>query len=234
MTRSRHILSPRIPWGPEEDAIIRALFPINATRDVARLIDRTASGVSQRARRLGVRKDAHYLATEAHRFNGHEPGSIKHRFRKGGVPANKGLRRPGWAPGRMRETQFKKGRPAHEARNYVPIGTEKVDPKRKALMRKVTDDPTIFPVNRWRPVHTMVWEAAHGPVPDGHIVVFRPGTKTFVAAEITLDKLELVSFSENMRRNSIHNLPESIKSTVRALGYLRRRINREEQHEKQD
>ena len=68
----------------------------------------------------------------------------------------KGLRRPGWSTGRMAETQFKKGRPAIEARNYVPIGTEKVDPERKVLMRKITDDPKLFPVNRWRPVHVLV------------------------------------------------------------------------------
>ena len=79
----------------------------------------------------------------------------------------------------MRETQFKKGRPASEARNYVPIGTEKVDPKRKVLMRKVTDDPALFPVNRWRPVHVMVWEAENGPVPT-YIDLLRVTTDTIV------------------------------------------------------
>lgn len=227
MTRSRHILLPRIPWGPEEDAIIRDLFPTNATGEVAALIDRSESSVAQRARRLGLSKDPEYLATSAHRLNGRDPRSKAHQFRKGQVPANKGLRRPGYAPGRMRETQFKKGRMSGRAQhNYRPIGTEKIDPKRKVLMRKVTDDPTIFPVKRWRPVHVIVWEAAHGPAPDGHIVVFRPGMKTFLASEITVDRLELVTLAENMQRNTIHNYPPEIKRAMQARGALNRVIRR--------
>jgi hypothetical protein len=30
----------------------------------------------------------------------------------------------------------------------------------------------------WVAVHRLVWEQAHGPVPPGHIVVFRPGRHT--------------------------------------------------------
>lgn len=137
----------------------------------------------------------------------------------------------------MRESQFKKGRPASEASNYVPIGTEKVDPKRKVLMRKVTDDPAIFPTRRWRPVHVMVWEAANGPVPEGHIVVFRPGLKTLVAAEITADRLETVTLAENMRRNSYHNrFPPELKELVHLKARITRRVRRrtkEQQDEEQ-
>lgn len=135
----------------------------------------------------------------------------------------------------MRETQFKKGRLAHEACNYVPIGTEKVDRKRKVLMRKMTDDPSLFPVSRWSPVHVLVWQAANGPIPAGHICIFKPGTKTFVANEITIDKLEVVSFAENMRRNTVHNLPAPLPQLVLLRGRLNRKLNRlERPHEKQD
>ena len=107
------------------------------------------------------------------------------------------------------------------------IGTEKVDPKRKVLMRKVTDDPALFPVNRWRPVHVVVWEAANGPVPEGHIVVFRPGLKTLVAAEITADRLETVTLAENMRRNSYHNrFPPELKELVHLKARITRRVRR--------
>ena len=37
------------------------------------------------------------------------PRGRKYEFKPGNVPANKGLRRPGFAPGRMAKTQFKKG-----------------------------------------------------------------------------------------------------------------------------
>lgn len=153
--------------------------------------------------------------------------SIANRFKQGGNPAIKRLRRPGWAPGDMAKTQFKKGRPASESRNYVPMGTEKVDPKRKVLMRKVTDDPSIFPAQRWRPVHVIVWEAEHGPLPEGHIVIFRPGMKTFAADEITADRLEIVTLAENMRRNTFHNrYPPEVKELIHLKSRITRRINK--------
>lgn len=193
----------------------------------------------RRASALGLQKaDDFHTQPLASLWNGtQEPGSIAARFKPGYVAPNKGLRRPGWYAGRMRESQFKKGRPASEASNYVPIGTEKVDPKRKVLMRKVTDDPAIFPTRRWRPVHVMVWEAANGPVPEGHIVVFRPGLKTLVAAEITADRLETVTLAENMRRNSYHNrFPPELKELVHLKARITRRVRRrtkEQQDEEQ-
>jgi hypothetical protein len=163
------------------------------------------------------------------------PNSIAARFKPGLVPANKGLRRPGYAPGRMRETQFKKGRPAHEARNYVPIGTEKFDVKRKVIVRKITDDPSIFPAMRWRPVHVLVWIAANGPIPAGSICIFKPGMKTLVSSEITVDKLEVVTCAENMRRNTVHNLPAPLPELVLLRGRLNRKINkRTRAHEEQN
>lgn len=37
-----------------------------------------------------------------------------------------------------------------------------------------------------------VWERVHGPVPEGHTVVFRPGMRTTANAEITVDRLECI------------------------------------------
>lgn len=217
----------RRAWTSDEIETVRINYADWPTFLVAYLVGRSECAVYGLATKLGLHKSAKYLASPwACRLRrGDNPG-VAYRFPKGNVPANKGLRRPGYAPGRMAETQFKKGRPAREARNYVPIGTEKYDVKRKTIVRKITDDPALFPVARWRPVHVLVWEAAHGPVPDGHIVIFRPGMKTLVSADITLDRLELVTLAENMRRNTIHNLPEPLRKAITARGSLVRSINR--------
>lgn len=214
-----------IPYGPEEDAIIRALFPVNNTAVVARLIDRTHSSVVQRAAILGAKKSPGYLAERAGRKNGHEPGSVAHRFKPGQVPANKGLRRPGWAPGRMASTQFKKGAMAGAAQhNYVPIGSERIS-KDGYLERKVTDDPALAPARRWVGVHRLVWEAVNGPVPTGHAVVFLPGRKTADAARIAPDGLELVSRAELMRRNTRHRFPPELNQLLSLKAALTRKIN---------
>ena len=148
------------------------------------------------------------------------------RFPPGHVPANKGKRRPGWSPGRMAETQFKKGEMSGAAqRNYVPIGTERLS-KDGYLERKVTDDHPV-PARRWVAVHRIVWEAAIGPVPRGHKVAFLPGKRTAVPAEITLDRLELVSDAELMRRNSYHNnYPKEVAQLIQLKGALNRKINK--------
>jgi len=226
-------------WTADEDETLRINWPRFPAFLIAHVLGRGRASVYRRAHQLGLKKaDDFETQPLARLWNGAEdPRSIAARFRPGSVPANKGLRRPGWSPGRMGATQFKKGRPASESRNYVPIGTEKVDPKRKALMRKVTDDPSLFPVKRWRPVHVIVWEAAHGAVPDGHIVIFRPGMKTFVAADITADRLEVVTLAENMRRNAFHNrYPPEVKELIHLKARITRRINKrtkEQQHEEQ-
>lgn len=154
-------------WTPAELAIVRARYPHVPTIEIATQLRRPVGQVYQCAARLGLKKSEAYLASpEAHRFQRERaltnPRIIANQFKKGQVPANKGLRRPGYAVGRMADTQFKKGRAPHEARNYKPIGTLRIDPKDHYLQRKVTDDPSIVPAQRWVGVHRLVWEAAPG------------------------------------------------------------------------
>ncbi len=233
----RRAIAQRFRWTPKAEAQLRKLFASLSAEDIAERMGCKLSSIYNHAQILGLRKSKDWISKRtAQRWKeGRHEGSRQHCFRKGEVPHNKGLRRPGYSPGNMARTQFKKGRPAAQSHNYVPIGTEKYDTKRKVLVRKITDDPSIYPAARWRPVHVMVWEAVHGPVPAGHIVIFRPGMKSLVASEITIDRIELVSLRENMRRNSIHNLPPALVEVVQLKGALQRQINRKEsQREKQD
>jgi hypothetical protein len=222
-------------WTQEEEATLRSRYANDSAADIAEDLGLGIGRIYKKAAKLGLHKSEAFMASDKagriQRGRQH-PKMVENQFKKGGVPANKGLRRPGWSSGRMSETQFKKGRAASEARNYVPIGTEKYDAKRKVTVRKITDDPAIFPTSRWRPVHTLVWEEANGTVPPGHIVIFKSGLKTLVSSEITLDRVELVTLAENMRRNTIHRYPTEVKTAIRLVGRLNRTI--EALHEKQD
>lgn len=213
----------RRAWTADDDALLRHLAPDWPAAAMVHVMGRTVAAIRQRALKLGIRKSAGYLAATG--------GG---RFQRGAVPHNKGLRRPGWGPGRMRETQFKRGRPPAMARNYRPIGSLRVT-KDGTLERKVSDDTTLAPARRWRTEHALVWEAAHGPIPAGHIVVFRPGCHTTDPAAITPDRLELITRAENMRRNSIHTrLPSEVVDLIRLRNALQRRINNRSPHEQQD
>lgn len=102
-------------WTAEQDAQLRALYADLPTHEVARQMGLSVRRVNSRAHLLGLRKSEarrkEQVAEAVLRARTH-PAAIKNHFRKGQVPHNKGQRRPGWAPGRMAETQFKKGRPA--------------------------------------------------------------------------------------------------------------------------
>lgn len=217
-------------WTKAEDRILRKRFPHEPTKALALHFGCKPETVSNRAQRLGLHKTEAHLRSEAHfapmrEAINHTPAMVAARFKKGQVSHNKGLRRPGWAPGRMAETQFKKGeRLGAAARNWVPIGTEKIDGY-GTLVRKLNDTHPV-PARRWEAVHRIVWMAAHGPVPAGHKIAFKPGCKTTVCEEITLDKLELVSDAEMMRRNTYHRYPKEISLAIHAKGVLRRAINK--------
>ena len=215
-------------WSAADDAQLRLIYPDRPTATVARQLRRSLCAVYQRARAvLRVKKSAAYLASaEACRLRRGDHVGASFIFPKGHVRANKGLRRPGWAPGRMRETQFKKGQLAGGASaKWLPVGTEVVAPdgyrKRKVADRR--DVPSRF---NWTFVHVLVWVQAHGPVPAGHAIAFVNGDR----ADIRLDNLELITRRDLMARNSIHHLPEPLANTVMLLGALNRQIRKRDQY----
>jgi hypothetical protein len=229
MTEDRYRAGKRL-WSAEDDAFMRDRYPHESTKAIATALRRSVSAVYARADILGISKSDEYLASpDACRLRRGDDVGAPYRFQKGQTPANKGLRRPGWSPGRMKETQFKKGeRQGRAADLYQPIGTERVS-KDGYRERKINDDLPFQ--RRWRAVHILVWEEANGPVPRGHAVVFRNGDKT----DIRIENLECITHAELMARNTIHNLPKPLAQTIQLLGALKRQINKKEKkHEKQD
>lgn len=220
-------------WTNIEVDILRLRYPDTPAHKLVELLGVSERGVYAKAHSLGLKKTDEYLASP---HSGRlRPGSNQGghtRFVKGQVPFNKGMKGLTY-PGCV-ATQFQPGRPAHEARNYQPIGSTRVS-KDGYLERKVTDDPSLYPARRWVGIHRLVWKAAHGPIPAGYVVVFRRGMRTHVEAEITVDRLELITRQELMRRNTVHNLPKAVVEVVQLRGALKRKINRlEKRHEQHD
>lgn len=221
MPRARHT------WSDHSDALLRQHYPMHTAADCATALGCSVRAIYNRAATLGITKDpAFHLRPASGRLDSATQRGASTRFKAGGEPWNKG--QPFQAGGRSHETRFRKGRPAHEARNYVPIGTERINVD-GYLERKTTDDQSIAPARRWAGVHRLVWEAANGPVPAGHAVVFLPGRRSADPEAITLDALELVSRAELMSRNNLHNtLPPELRQLAHLRGQLTRRIRRKE------
>lgn len=214
-------------WTDEQHAALVARYPHESTVVLAADLGRSLGSVHQRALSHGLRKTAEYLASEVSGriLRGQQSEAMRAtQFKPGLVPWNKGI--PFDSGGRSVDTRFKPGRPASEARNYAPIGSERIT-RDGILERKVTDDPALAPARRWVAVARLVWETDNGPVPAGHAVVFKPGRATTDAALITLDAIELVSRAELMRRNSyLTRYPKEVADVIRLRGALNRKINR--------
>lgn len=225
MTKSRHINAQRIQWTPEQEHSLRERYPHERTADIALSLGIPLAKVYAKAAWLGLQKSAEFMASPASgRTSGRQGVGAEHRFKSGQQPWNKDTHYT--AGGRSAETRFKKGQMSGAAQhNYVPIGSLRIS-KDGYLERKITDDPALVPARRWVGVHRLVWVEANGPLPDGRIVVFKPGMRTAVLDEITPERLELLSRAELMKRNTYHNYPKEIAQLIQLHGAVQRKINR--------
>lgn len=206
-------------WTTEDDAWLRTLYPDVPTKQVAEMIGRTLDAVYRRAAKLRLKKSAAFNASAAsgRLVPGCAQRGISTRFKPGTTPPNKGLRRPGWSPGRMRETQFKAGALPHTT---VPVGTETVRADGYVWVKRWEDRR---PARRnWTSKHQAIWEAAHGPVPKGHIVIFRDGNRTNFA----LENLHCYSRAEHASTKGLHSLPPEIVQVHQLRGAIKRLINK--------
>lgn len=111
-------------------------------------------------------------------------------FSKGFIPWNKGLK--GINTG-GKATQFKKGNiPA----NWVPIGTERI--RKNGYIKVKVDDGRLN--KNWKAKHVAVWEAANGPVPPGHAIIFGDGNNRNFDLEnlLCVSRAQLVRMNQNV------------------------------------
>lgn len=214
---SRNGWTVRKRWSAADDALIRTLYPDTSTETLARRMGRTLASTYNRARTLGLWKSEAYLASPAAcRLRRGDNVGAAHRFRKGQVPPNKGLRRPGWAPGRMQETQFKKGQ---VSKNWKPIGsTRLVDGYHYTKVSDVPHSP--WTVN-WKPTHILRWEAVHGPVPKGQCLKSLDGDRLNIDLSnwILVPRALLPRLSGKSGRDYDH-APSELQPTIMAIAKL--------------
>lgn len=219
---------PRRFWGEDDLARLRELYPDHTTREVARELKRSVYGVYGMANILGLHKTPEYIKAHARLQKGSRVG-IEHRYPKAHVPANKGLRRPGWSPGRMRETQFKKGERRGSAQhNWKPIGTILADSEGflriKVREAKAAEEPSGFGNTKvWPLLNRHVWEQHKGPIPPKHIVAFKDRNRSNCAIE----NLELLSMADNARRNNMWaTMPRELAEVIQMQGALKRKLRK--------
>lgn len=205
-------------WSDEEIAVLVVRYPHEPTGVIAEDLGRNFVQVYNKCHQLGLRKTPEFLSS-AGRDRIQNLSQVANRFKPGFEPWNKGISFD--SGGRSHETRFK---PGSNPKNTLVVGSYRIE-KNGILQLKISDSRGNAS-KRWRSVHELVWIEANGPVPEGHLVIFRRGQTTNKLEEITLDRIECISRSENMRRNSVHNLPKQLAELVQLRGVLNRQINK--------
>jgi hypothetical protein len=120
-------------------------------------------------------------------YNNHKVSSgLTGRFEKGCVSHNKGKK--GYCAPGCEKGWFQKG---HDNGKTKPVGSERIDCKDGYVLIKTADSKA------YRPKHKVIWEAAYGPVPPGHIITFIDGDKL----NVDLSNLRLITMAENAIMN---------------------------------
>jgi hypothetical protein len=221
----------RRAWTDEERELVRRQYPHVKTDAIAALLGRKVGMVYKQAAKLGLHKTAAFRASAESgilRKGEFREGSVATQFKKGDAPANKGLRRPGWAPGRMASTQFKKGqRSGVAAENWCPLGT--IRPNSQGFLRikireGVKGEAYGFGNTKiWPLLNRHVWAQAHGPIPPGHAVFFKDGDRSNCAVE----NLECITRADLARRNAMWTrYPRELALAIQLNGALKRKMRR--------
>lgn len=79
---------------------------------------------------------------------------------------------------------------------------------------------------RWHGVHRLVWAEAHGPIPHGNLVVFKPGQKTTELDRITVDKLDCITRAQHAQRNHPRSQSPEMGRLAQLKGAISRQVNR--------
>lgn len=194
-------------WSADEDEYMQNHYADLSNDEVGKNLGRTRAAVLQRANHLGLKKSQEFMSS----------GSSG-RIMPGETPWNKGKKYEVTPCG----THYK---PGHLPHSTLPIGTVRLYKGHPYI--KVKETPIRR--ERWRPVPEIAWIEANGPLPDDHIVVFKPGMHTDDIQKITAERLQAVTRAELMERNTIHRYPAELRGAMIQLGYMRNRLNEEHQ-----
>lgn len=187
-----------------EDDFIRKHYLILPVKTIGDKIGRSGVGVSGRLKAMNLVIPREII----------EQRKLDSRIKPGSTPANKGKKMSPEVYEKAKETFFKKG---HVPANVKYDGHERIDTKDGYVHIRVSKGKYVLK-------HRLVWENAHGKIPEGMVIAFKNGDKT----DIILDNLECISMGENMLRNTIHNYPEDLKEVIYLKTSLKRQIKKKE------
>ena len=199
---------PGVKWTLEESQYLEKHYADEPSIDIAHALGKKLYSVYNRANLLGLKKSIEYFKIHGGgRLTNENSGGIKYRFVKGQDAWNKGMK--GLDIG-GKETRFRSG---HLPHNTKWDGATRVNVEGYTEIR-------VSKAN-WKLLHRVIWEQHFGPIPNGVNIQFKDNNRS----NISIENLEMVSKTDNMNRNTVHNYPPEIQKLVQIKGVLNRQIN---------
>lgn len=187
------------------DAYLRKNYLVKAPQKIADEIGRSETFVKTRLRQLNLKIPKSIILQRI----------ADSRIKPGNVPLNKGKKMPKAVYEKCKATMFKKGgQPANTKYDGCIV-------TRKAKRGERPYQWIRIAKKQWKMLHVHVWENKYGPVPKGHVVIFRNKN----TLDCRLRNLKLVTRAEHMQNNTIHRYPPELKQLIRINSKLKRRIN---------
>lgn len=188
----------------KEDQFILDNYKKLPMKRISAMLGRCESSARQRLHRLGytVPKDV------AMKF------ALESRIKPGTMPPNKGKKMSDELREKIKHTFFAKGHVPHNAKYDGHVSVRKDTSGRHYKYIRISQAKVEL-------LHRHLWEQHYGKIPEGYIVSFKDRN----TMNCVIENLELISREENMKRNSVQNLPEEIKTAIRYVAGFNRKIN---------
>jgi hypothetical protein len=163
-------------WSAEDTQFLRERYLTTTAAEIGRLLGRSEFAVVSKAKKLGMQKKQ----TNSRPWTAVDDEIIKSSLNKSVATVAEML---GRSEAAIYLRHFKLGVHRGKSRHHASIGDETY--KRGKLVRKVSE--TGVPHVDWKRVDVIEWEAIHGPVPEGMMLVKKRGMPRSV------ENLELAS-----------------------------------------
>jgi hypothetical protein len=206
----------KVRWQDFQLDYLRAHYADTPMAEITAFLQCSEKRVWSKASQLGLHRSPEFLRvlqTGLGKKLSTSPRARACRFSKDKTPWNKGIHV--WTGGD--KTWFKKGELHGRALELrQPVGATRIFDG--YLQQKITNDIPFH--KRWKGVHILTWEAAHGAVPKGFVIKMKDGNKLNTA----LENLECISRRELMLRNSAVSYGPEIFNAIRLRGSITRVI----------
>jgi hypothetical protein len=201
-----------------EKQYINEHYATTNTRDLATYLQRSLYTIHNYVHRVGLKKDTHFV--QQHRKTLVLKAGTHTRFKKGHIPANKGVKMNAELRERLKHTFYQKG---NIPGNTLPIGSEIITKQWGYVKVKIAEP------NKWVLKHRQVWEQHHGTIPKGNIIRFKDGNRK----NCDINNLYILSRNDHLKyENGVEaRYPEDVKKLIHLKGELTRQIRKAQKKE---